>query len=51
MADSLCSPHIIHECVAVRAPPPDGNEVLSALCIVDPDVGPGHMPLPCSGIS
>jgi hypothetical protein len=31
------SPQIVFECMAVRAPPPDGNEVLSALCIVDPE--------------
>ena len=44
------SSQIINECMAVRAPPPDGNEVLSAVCIIDTDIGPGHMPLPCPGI-
>jgi hypothetical protein len=47
---SICSPHFISECMAGRAPPPDGNVVLPALRIVDPDIGPGHMLLPCPGI-
>ena len=51
VADCLCLPQIIYECVTVRAPPPDGNEVLSALGIIDSDISPGHVPLPCPGIS
>jgi hypothetical protein len=36
--------------MAGRAPPPDGDVVLFAVCILDPDIGPGHMLLPCPGI-
>jgi len=48
--DTPGSPHIIPERVAGRAPPPYGDVVLFALCIMDPDIGPGHMLLPCPGI-
>ena len=40
----LFSPHIIHERVAVRAPPPDRDGVLPALSIIDPDICPEHVP-------
>lgn len=45
------SPHIIPECMAGWAPPANGNVVLPALSIINPDIGPGHMLLPCPGIS
>ena len=50
VSSGLCSPHIIQERVAVRAPPPDRDGVLPAVRIVDPDIRPEHMPAPGPGI-
>ena len=44
---ALSSPQVIHERVALRAPPPDRDGVLFAVCIVDADIGPEHVPAPC----
>ena len=35
------SPHIIPECMAGWAPPANGNVVLPALSIINPNIGPG----------